>query len=285
MKREKIVITLEKEDILEFEKFLFERENSSATIAKYTTDIRTFYNFLQGEMLVDKAAVIRYKEWLMEKYAISSVNSMLAALNQFFLFLGASDLRVKRVRVQKQMFSRQEKELTREEYNRLVKAAKNRGKHQLALLIETVCSTGIRISELPYFTIESVKKGKIIVNNKGKVRLIIIPETLRKKLLYFAKKEHIERGVLFVTRNGNPKNRSNIWTEMKKLHEDSGIEEGKIFPHNLRHLFSRIYYNMTKDIVGLADILGHSSLDTTRIYMSSRSEVYRKILEKMKLLN
>ena len=285
MRRDKIMITLENQDIEQFREYLFERENSSATIVKYTADIRTFYKFLQEGTTVEKSTVINYKEWLLEHYAPASVNSMLVALNQFLMFLGASELRGRRIRVQKQMFSRQEKELTREEYNRLVKAAKDTGKYKLALLIETVCATGIRISELSYFTLEAVKKGKIVVSNKGKVRQILIPDTLRKKLLYFAQKEHIEKGVLFITKNGKPKNRSNIWAEMKKLYKASGIAPEKIFPHNLRHLFARVYYQMTRDIVGLADILGHSSLDTTRIYMSSGSEIYKKRFEKMKLIN
>lgn len=222
------MITLENQDIEQFREYLFERENSSATIVKYTADIRTFYKFLQEGTTVEKSTVINYKEWLLEHYAPASVNSMLVALNQFLMFLGASELRVRRIRVQKQMFSRQEKELTREEYNRLVKAAKDTGKYKLALLIETVCATGIRISELSYFTLEAVKKGKIVVSNKGKVRQILIPDTLRKKLLYFAQKEHIEKGVLFITKNGKPKNRSNIWAEMKKLYKASGIAPEKI---------------------------------------------------------
>ena len=160
MRRDKIMITLENQDIEQFREYLFERENSSATIVKYTADIRTFYKFLQEGTTVEKSTVINYKEWLLEHYAPASVNSMLVALNQFLMFLGASELRVRRIRVQKQMFSRQEKELTREEYNRLVKAAKDTGKYKLALLIETVCATGIRISELSYFTLEAVKKRK-----------------------------------------------------------------------------------------------------------------------------
>lgn len=284
MQKAKMQITVTGEDIAEFREYLYERENSEATIKKYAADIRTFYSFLEGDCRVEKSRMIAYKEWLLEHYAVASVNSMLAALNQFMIFLGAGGLRLRRIRVQKQMFSVQEKEMTKEEYKRLVWSARTQGKGQLALIMETICATGIRVSELSYFTLHAVKKGKIEVHNKGKIRLILIPEALRRKLIYFAGKENIKGGCLFVTRNGKPKNRSNIWAEMKALQKTAGVEAQKIFPHNLRHLFARIYYQMSKDIVGLADILGHNSLETTRIYMASGSSIYQQRLEKMELV-
>lgn len=284
MEREQLQITVGELEQTEFISYLYERENSEATVAKYNTDIRTFYRFLKDDSQVNKAKLVAYKEWLMERYAVSSANSMIAALNQFLIFLGAGSLRLKRICVQKQMFLKDEKEMSKSEYKKLVETARKLGRHKLALLMETICATGIRISELPYFTVSAVRRGKIEVRNKGKIRIILMPEALRKKLLYFAEKEQIKKGCIFVTRSGRPKNRSNIWAEMKALHKDAGVKAEKVFPHNLRHLFARVYYQMYKDIVGLADILGHSSLETTRIYMASVSDVYRERFQKMQLV-
>lgn len=284
MEREKKMIIIGEKEQEGFREYLYERENSEATIAKYMADIRTFYRFLALDRRVDKAKTIAYKEWLLERYAAASANSMIAALNQFLIFLGEGSLRVKRVRIQKQMFLKDEKEMSRSEYRRLVETAKSRGKYKLALLMETICSTGIRVSELSYFTVRAVKHGKVEVHNKGKIRIILMPEALRKKLLYFAKREGITQGAIFITKNGKPKNRSNIWAEMKALHRAAGVDAKKVFPHNLRHLFAREYYRLCRDVAGLADILGHSSLETTRIYMSSAAAMYKERFEKMKLV-
>lgn len=267
------------ESLEQFEMYLYERENAEATIRKYMADVRTFFTFLGKNRTVDKKRLLSYKEWLLKRYAVNSVNSMLAALNQFLEFNGLGNLRLKRVRMQKCLFLCEEKELTRKEYEKLLKTAISEGKYQLALCMETIVSTGIRISELVYFTVEAVYKNCIEIVNKGKYRRIFIPKSLRKMLLKYAEKRHIGSGPIFVTKNGKPKNRSNIWREMKSLKEKAGIEGKKIFPHNLRHLFARIYYEVTKDLRGLGDILGHSSLNVTRIYTSNTGKIYQKQLD------
>lgn len=272
------------EMIENFCSFLYERENAPATIRKYMTDIRTFFFYLGTDQAVDKQRVLEYKEWLLGHYAVSSANSMLAALNQFFDYMHFDNLKVKRVRIQNNLFLQEEKELTKEEYKKLVGAAIKEGKYQLALCMETIVSTGIRISELAYFTVESLKKPFIEIFNKGKYRRIYIPEKLKKKLIRFAKEQGIRTGAIFVTRNGKPKSRSNIWREMKALNKLVGIDEKKIFPHNLRHLFARVYYTSTKDLTGLGDILGHSSLNVTRIYTANTGETYQKQLDSIKEL-
>lgn len=281
---EKYVVVINAEQIDDFREYLYERENADATVSKYIADIRTFWRYLDGDYIIDKKRVIAYKEWLLRRYAVSSVNSMLAALNQFFEFLECDGLKVRRVRTQKSLFLSAEKELTREEYQRLLQAAVDGGKYQLALCMETIASTGIRISELSYFTVEAVKQDHIEIFNKGKYRRIFIPRTLRKKLLAYAEERGIRQGPIFVTRTGRPKSRSNIWREMKALKEKAGIAGSKIFPHNLRHLFARIYYKATKDLAGLGDLLGHSSLNVTRIYTSTTGEMYQRQLDIMKKL-
>ena len=209
------------ESLEQFEMYLYERENAEATIRKYMTDVRTFFTFLGENRTVDKKRLLSYKEWLMKRYAVNSVNSMLAALNQFLEFNGLGNLRLKRVRMQKCLFLCEEKELTRKEYEKLLKTAISEGKYQLALCMETIVSTGIRISEFPYFTVEAIKENCIEILNKGKYRRIFIPRSLRKILLKYAENRHIKSGPIFVTKNGKPKNRSNIWREMKALKESS----------------------------------------------------------------
>lgn len=285
MKKEREQVIIEDSDLDGFREYLYERENSEATIQKYLTDLRTFYQFLNGKKKIDKQHLIAYKEWLVENYAVSSVNSMIAALNQFLIYVEAGKLRIRRIKVQKQLFASQEKELSREEYKRLLNAARDLGKPVLALIIETICSTGIRISELPFFKAENIKCGRICVYNKGKMRVILIPEALRKKLLFFIQKQGITEGCIFRTRTGKPKDRSNIWAQMKALHKEAGVDAMKVFPHNLRHLFARIYYVTTKDFAGLADLLGHSSLEVTRIYTSTASQTYQKRLEGLGLVS
>lgn len=204
---------------------------------------------------------------------------MLAALNQFFGFLGLNELKVKRIKVQKSLFLREEKELTQKEYQKLLETAVKEGKYQLALCMETIASTGIRISELEFFTVEALKQSYIGIVNKGKYRRIFLPRKLRSRLLKYAGRQKIKSGPIFVTRNGKPKCRSNIWREMKALKKKAGIDGDKIFPHNLRHLFARIYYKMTQDLAGLGDLLGHSSLNVTRIYTSNTGKIYQKQLD------
>lgn len=277
-------VFIDQEKLLEFEAYLYERENAEATIRKYKSDAGAFLRYLGEERRADKSRVMAYKEWLIENYAVSSVNSMLASVNQFLTFLGYREMTVKPVKVQRNLFLKEEKELSRQEYKKLVKTARKEGKEQLALCMETIASTGIRISELQFFTVERVEKGRIEILNKGKYRRIFLTEEIRRKLLHFCKKSGLQQGQIFVTRTGKPKDRSNLWKEMKKLKEKAGICGSKIFPHNFRHLFARVYYSCTKDLAGLADLLGHSSLNVTRIYTSNTGEVYQKQLEKMNVL-
>lgn len=278
---ETIKLYIQETDIRKFELFLYEKENAQATIKKYISDLNCFLRFVGENREINKLLLVSYKEWLLEHYKVNSVNSMLAALNQFLEFKGAAILKVRRVKTQKNLFLQEEKELTVQEYKRLVKTAYKRGKRQLALCMQVIATTGVRISELQYFTVEQVKTGRIEVHNKGKYRRIFVPEHMKKKLLLYAKQNKIKKGYIFVTKNGRPKDRSNIWSEMKALKEEAGVSAEKIFPHNFRHLFARAYYQMTQDLAGLADVLGHSSLNVTRIYTSSTGAVYQKQIDRL----
>lgn len=277
-------VVIQETQLKAFENYLYERENARATIQKYKSDAATFLRYLGNERSVDKSRVLAYKEWLVTHYAVSSVNSMLASVNQFLIFLECRELTVKPLKVQRSLFLKEEKELSKEEYRKLVKTARQEGKEQIALCMETIATTGIRISELRYFTVEKVKKGRIEICNKGKYRRIFLTDDIRKKLLHYCKTAGVREGQIFVTRTGKPKDRSNLWKEMKRLKEKAGVCASKIFPHNFRHLFARVYYTCTKDLAGLADLLGHSSLNVTRIYTSNTGEVYQKQLEKMTAL-
>lgn len=220
---------------------------------------------------------------LIEKgYAVRSINSMLASLNSMFDFLGWQDCKVKSLKTQRQTYCTEEKELTKAEYLRLLKAAEQRP--QLRLIMETICGTGIRVSELGFFTIEAIKRGEITVRCKSKIRTILLPGKLRKRLLGHAKKSGILSGAIFTTRNGKPLNRSNIWSQMKSLCEAANVTPGKVFPHNLRKLFARTFYGIEKDIAKLADILGHSSIDTTRIYIMTTGTEHRRKLDRLGLV-
>lgn len=281
---EKFRFNISETDIQKFENYLYERENAEATIKKYLSDLKCFFNFLGENYEVNKLRLVSYKEWLLDHYRVNSVNSMLAALNQFLEFKEAGMLKVKRVKTQRNLFLREEKELTLQEYKRLVKTAKNNGKIQLSLCMQVIAATGIRISELQYFTIEQVKRGRIVVQNKGKYRRIFVPDHIKKKLLLYAKAKKIRKGCIFVTKNGRPKDRSNLWSEMKALKEEAGVSDEKIFPHNFRHLFARVYYQVTQDLAGLADVLGHSSLNVTRIYTSNTGAIYQKQINHLTIL-
>lgn len=278
---QKIITELNPEQIEEFRDYLYERENAQATIQKYVTDIRTLFRYLGENRTLDKQRLLAYKEWLLEGYAVNSVNSILAALNRFLEFLGLGSMRVRRIRVQKSLFLQEERELTRKEYQKLLETAYAAGKYQLALCMETIFSTGVRVSELSFFTVESIKKDYIEIINKGKYRRIYLPQELKRKLIRFSREQGIRKGPVFVTRTGKPKSRSNIWREMKALKEKAGIDGRKIFPHNLRHLFARTYYAVTRDLAGLGDLLGHSSLNVTRVYTSDTGKNCREQLELM----
>lgn len=269
----------------EYESFLQLEEKSRATIEKYMCDIKKFREFAMGRE-VKKSLVMEYKEWLAfgKRYEISSVNSFLVALNRFLEYMGWYDARVRTIRVQKAAFASENKYLTKVEYRRLVDAARKRGNGRLALILNTICATGIRISELAYITAESVKKGKVVIHNKGKVRVILIPSKLQKALGVYMAQKHILAGPIFCTAGGKTVNRSNIWREMKSLYEDAHVEPEKIFPHNLRHLFAQCFYALKKDIAKLADVLGHGSIETTRIYIRTSCEEHRKQLEMLDLV-
>ena len=268
-----------------FEEYLVERENSASTVEKYVRDVKTFFRFLGGVPEVSRKRLLEYKDWLLENYAVRSANSMLVALNQFLVFIEKGKMRIKQIKVQAQSFQTAEREMDREEFIRLVKTARAEGKEQLALLMETVCATGIRISELKYFRVENVRRGMVKVWNKGKYRLVLLAESIRKKLLLYISKNKIRSGAVFCTRNGKEKDRSNIWKEMKRVAEKAGVDPEKVFPHNLRHLFARTFYKKTKNLINLADILGHSSLEVTRIYTSEGIEEWKRNLEMLDLVD
>ena len=267
-----------------FKKYLREEEKSENTIEKYLRDVRAFAAYLSG-IEVTKETVIAYKSRLLaENYAVRSINSILASVNSLFAFLGWTDCKVKSIKLQRQVYCPEEKELTKAEYTRLVNTAKQKGNERLNLILQTICGTGIRVSELQYITVEAIKNGEAVVSLKGKTRTIFIVRELQKKLLRYAAEQGITSGTIFITRTGRPMSRTNIWREMKGLCEQAGVNPQKVFPHNLRHLFARIFYGIEKDIAKLADILGHSSINTTRIYIISTGDEHRKRMEHMRLI-
>lgn len=268
------------EQLTRFENYLREEEKSHATIEKYLRDVRRFLSFLEDlpEEIVEKKHTMAYKECLTEEYAPVSVNSMLTAMNLYLRFIGKEDCCVKLLKIQRQIFCHDEKELTKEEYQRLVKAAENT---RLSYIIQTICGTGIRVSELQYITVEAVFAGKATVNCKNKTRVIFIPRTVQKILREYIKKAGIRAGSIFVTKSGRPVNRSNIWRDMQSLCHKANVSSQKVFPHNLRHLFARLFYSIDKDIVRLADLLGHSSVNTTRIYTAESGKLHLVGVEKV----
>lgn len=269
--------------IKNFREYLINEEKSKATLEKYIRDVTAFTVWL-GDAELCKAKVLEYKEYIITKYAPASVNSMLSSLNCFFDFAESYELKVKNVRIQKQIFARNEKELTKQEYNRLLKAAKSKGKRKLYLLMQTICATGIRVSELRYICVESLRNGRAEVNMKGKMRVILIPNELCRMLKKYASDRKISSGSIFVTKSNKPIDRTNIWKLMKSLCESAKVDKKKVFPHNLRHLFARTFYSIEKDIVRLADILGHSSVNTTRIYTMETGESCRRQVQRLGLL-
>lgn len=266
-----------------FKKDLILQEKSKNTIEKYIRDVDKFVMFNQDSEIT-KESVISYKTYLQENYSIRSVNSMLASINNFFDFLGWHEYKVKSLKLQKQIFCSEEKELTKSEYMRLCKTAERKQNKRLNLILQTICGTGIRVSELQFITVEAARQGEAFVSLKGKSRSVFIVKELKKKLLSFAVEQNIKSGMIFITRTGKPISRSNIWREMKALCEEAGVNPQKVFPHNLRHLFARVFYNIEKDIAKLADILGHSSINTTRIYIISTGTEHRRRMENMRLI-
>ena len=269
--------------LAEFKEHLILEERSEITIEKYIRDVKAFSVYTQNSDIT-KETVIAYKKYLQENYAVRSVNSMLASINSLFSFLGWHDLRVKSLKLQQQVFCPEEKELTKAEYTRLCRTAERKHNERLNLILQTICGTGIRVSELQFITVEAVKQGEAVVNCKAKTRSVFIVKELKQKLLHYAAEQNIKSGMIFVTRTGKPINRTNIWREMKALCEEANVNPQKVFPHNLRHLFARVFYGIEKDIAKLADILGHSSINTTRIYIISTGTEHRQRMENMRLI-
>ena len=269
--------------IKEFRNYLMNEEKAAATVEKYIRDLTAFAVWL-GYTELSKEKVLEYKEYLREHYAPASVNSVLASLNSFFDYKELYGLKVKNLKIQKQIFARKEKELTKAEYEQLLKAAKRQGNRKLFLLMQTICSTGIRVSELQYITLAAIKAGRAEIDLKGKARIVIIPDVLCRVLKKYAVEQKISSGSIFISKSGKPLDRSNIWKMMKALCESAGVSKDKVFPHNLRHLFARTYYSIEKDIARLADILGHSSIETTRLYTMESGDVHRKQIQKLGLL-
>ena len=269
--------------IAEFKEHLILEERSEITVEKYIRDVKAFSAYTQNTS-VTKETVIAYKKHLQENYAVRSVNSMLASINSLFVFLGWHDLKVKSLKLQQQVFCPEEKELTKAEYTRLCRTAERKHNERLNLILQTICGTGIRVSELQYITVDAVKNGEAVVNSKAKTRSVFIVKELKQKLLRYAAEQGIKSGMIFVTRTGKPISRTNIWREMKALCEEANVNPQKVFPHNLRHLFARVFYGIEKDIAKPADILGHSSINTTRIYIISTGTEHRRRMENMRLI-
>ncbi len=274
---------IDRELIGKFKNYLIDEEKATATREKYIRDITAFSEWSGGQKM-DKRTVLLYKEQLTEKLAPASVNSVLSSLNSFFDFAHWYELKVKMLKIQKQIFAQNERELSRAEYGRLLDAAKSKKNERLYYLMQTICASGIRVSELSFITVESLKTGKAEINCKGKMRICILPKELCRMLLEYAGGQKIKSGPVFITKTGKPLDRSTIWKMMKALCEDAGVSRAKVFPHNLRHLFARTYYSMQKDIVRLADILGHSSVNTTRIYTMETGDVHRRQIQELGLL-
>lgn len=263
---------------------LHEQEKSKATIEKYLRDIRAFAAYCGNECIC-KETVIAYKHHLLaDGYAPTSINSMLSSINSFFSYLRWDEMKAKMLKIQRQTFCAEEKELSKKEYEMLCHTAEKRKKMRLSLILQTICGTGIRVSELRFITVDAVRSGVAQVSMKGKERKVFLVRDLQKKLRRYIAHEGIDAGPIFVSRSGKAICRTNIWKEMKRLCVDAGVDSQKVFPHNLRHLFARVFYSMEKDIARLADILGHSSIDTTRIYIMETGLEHRRRMENMHLI-
>ena len=265
-----------------FRRELLRREYSHGTAESYVRSIRAFARWSGGA--VDRGLVLTWKARLPARYAPATVNAMLAGINRFFAFMGWPECKVKALRLQRRSFREAERELDREEYRTLVRTARTLGRERLALVMETICATGIRVGEVPYITVEALRRGKAVVALKGKVRTILLPEKLCKKLLKYVKRQKITSGEVFLTGGGKRLSRVQIWAEMKRLCCAAGVAADKVFPHNLRHLFARTFYRACQDVVKLADILGHSSIETTRIYLLTTGTEHLRRLERLGLL-
>lgn len=264
---------------------LLTEERSRGTIEKYLRDTESFARWLCGRSVTKERAAEWKSHLLAQGYAPVTINAMLSALNGLFRFLGWTECRVKFLKIQRQMFRDPCRELTRLEYDRLLDTAREQGKERLALLMETICATGVRVSELQYITVEAARCGKAEIALKGKIRVILLPSRLCRKLLKYAKKQKNASGAIFRTKSGNEISRRQIWAELKALCRYAGIEETKVFPHNLRHLFATVFYKACKDIAKLADLLGHSSIETTRLYLTTSGTEHARQLERLGLVS
>ena len=272
------------EMVEQFRCYLQGEERESGTIEKYCRDVRAFARWLDGRA-VSKELTIGWKEHLLAAgYAPATVNSMLVAVNRFLGFLGWNSFRVRTLRIQRKMFCCRERELTREEYRQLVETACRQERRRLALLLETICATGIRVSEVKYITVEAARNGQAEVSLKGKIRTILLPNQLCRKLQKYARRQKIASGEIFLTRSGKGLSRRQIWAEMKSLCHQAGVAPSKVFPHNLRHLFARTFYKVCRDVVQLADVLGHASVETTRIYLVSTGAEHARRMNRLGLI-
>ena len=267
-----------------FRNYLLEEERSAATIEIYGRDVLAFLSWLSDREEISKEVGVGYKQAIIGKYKTTSANSMLVSVNRFLDFIGKKDCQVKLFKIQRNPFRKKDKELTKEEYNRLILAAKAKSSSRLFLMIQAICSTGIRVSEHRFITREALERGRITIYNKGKERVVFLPKKLKKCLLQYCRQNGIYSGPVFVTKSVTPVNRCNVWAEMKALCKEAGVSPEKVFPHNLRHLFAVTYYRMQKDIVHLADILGHSNIEYTRIYTFTSEEEHARVLSRMCLL-
>lgn len=277
--------TLTAERIAAFGRYLREEERAPGTVEKYLRDVRTFAAWLDGRPVAKETAAGWKEHLVSESYAPVTVNSMLSSVNTLFRFEGWDDCKVKFLKIQKQLFREQSRELTREEYERLLTTAHALGRERLALLMETICASGIRVSEVQYITVEAVRAGRAQISLKGKIRTIMLPGKLCRKLLKYAKKQKIAAGEIFLTGSGRSLSRKQIWAEMKRLCSRAGVAASKVFPHNLRHLFARTFYKASRDVAKLADVLGHSSIGTTRIYLLSTGAEHQKQLDRLGLVS
>lgn len=269
--------------INDFKIYLCDEERSKNTVDKYVRDVRMLKESLGGAAL-HKSDVLEYKQRLCKTYSPASVNSMLSSINAFFLFMNWNDLKVKTLKIQRHIFADKSKELTKAEYERLLSAAKSERNERLYYLMQTIASTGLRVSEVKYVTCEAVRQGWAVINCKGKIRQVFLPDKLCKMLKSYIKSQNISKGAVFVSRNAKPLDRSNIWKMLKALCETAGVSKDKVFPHNFRHLFARTFYSLQNDIVRLADILGHSSVETTRIYTMESGTEHIRQLQRLGLL-
>ena len=277
-------MSVSKSDLAGFADCLKNGDRSPGTIEKYLHDASDFALWL-GQRELTRETAVQWREFLLQQnYAPVTINSMLSAVNSLFKFLGRGDCRIRFLRVQRKAFREQSRELTRAEYQKLLDTAAEQGQERLELLMETICATGIRVSEVRYITVEAAQRGRAEISLKGKIRTILLPAKLCRKLLKYARKQKTASGEIFLTRSGKPVSRRQIWREMKALCEKAGVESSKVFPHNLRHLFATLFYKACRDIVKLADILGHSSINTTRIYLMTTGAEHARQLEKLGLV-